>query len=285
MGAGMAANLLKARHELTVYNRTRAKAAALVALGAREGATIAEAADGDAVFTMLADDRAVESVVFGAGGIIESLPAGAIHISSSTISVALAERLAEAHAQAGQHFVAAPVFGRPDAADAGNLFVVAAGARRPCKPRPRFWTRSARRRLVVSRRPRPPISSSSAAISCLAASSSSLGEAIALVGKGGVDARQYVEDPTSTLFGAPAYEIYGTLIADGKFTPAGFAAPLGHTDYPARTRRGRGSARTYADRRLAARPLPDPFAHGGDALDWSAIGALAAEDAGTAKAV
>src|SRR5258708_31535312 len=97
MGAGMAANLLKARHEVTVYNRRQAKAEALVREGAKEAATIADACHGDAVFTMLANDDAVQAVVFGEHGILDSLPAGAIHISSSTISVDLAERLVAAH--------------------------------------------------------------------------------------------------------------------------------------------------------------------------------------------
>ena len=128
MGAGMAANLLKAGHDVTVYNRTRAKADALVALGAKAAASVADACRGDAVITMLADDDAVEGVVFSDGGIAGSLSAGAIHISSSTISVALSERLEAAHVNAGQRFVAAPVFGRPDVAAAGQLFIVAAGA-------------------------------------------------------------------------------------------------------------------------------------------------------------
>src|ERR1700736_5385163 len=127
MGAGMAANLLKAGHEVAVYNRTRAKAEALVRGGAKEAATIADACRGDAVFTMLANDDVVEVVVFGEDGILENLPAGAIHISSSTISVGLAERLAGAHAGVRQGFVAAPVFGRPELAAAGNLYVLAAG--------------------------------------------------------------------------------------------------------------------------------------------------------------
>ena len=118
MGAGMAGNLLKAGHEVTVYNRTRAKAEALVKRGAKEAATIANACGGDAVFTMLSNDDAVELVVFGENGILESLPTGAIHISSSTISVGLAERLATAHAGVRQGFVAAPVFGRPEIAAA-----------------------------------------------------------------------------------------------------------------------------------------------------------------------
>src|SRR6266481_388227 len=128
IGAGMAANLLKADHEVSVYNRTRTKADELVAQGAKAAAIASDACRGDVVITMLANDDAVESVVFGKDGIIDSLPVGATHVSSSTISVALSERLAAAHAKAGQRFIAAPVFGRPDVAAVGKLFVIAAGA-------------------------------------------------------------------------------------------------------------------------------------------------------------
>src|SRR5882724_1057537 len=128
MGAGMAANLVKAGHEVTVYNRTPSKVQALVERGARSAAHVADACRGDAVITMLADDSALEAVVFGNEGVIRGLRKGAIHVSMSTISVAMAERLAAAHADAEQRFVAAPVFGRPDAAAAAKLFIVAAGA-------------------------------------------------------------------------------------------------------------------------------------------------------------
>jgi 3-hydroxyisobutyrate dehydrogenase-like beta-hydroxyacid dehydrogenase len=127
MGAGMAANLLKAGHDVTVYNRTPAKAQPLMAKGAKAAASITEACKGDAVVTMLANDEAVESVVLDRDGIVASLMAGALHVSSSTISVALSERVTEAHAKARQRFVAAPVFGRPDVAAAGQLVIVAAG--------------------------------------------------------------------------------------------------------------------------------------------------------------
>src|SRR2546427_10436874 len=121
MGIGMAANLLRAGHEVTVYNRTPGKAQGLVAQGARAAAGLADACRGDAVVTMLADDGAVEGVVFGEKGGIGSLGRGAIHVSMSTISVALAERLTAAHADAGQRFGSAPVFGRPDRAAAAQV--------------------------------------------------------------------------------------------------------------------------------------------------------------------
>ena len=123
MGSGMAANLVKAGHTITVYNRTAERTEPLVALGAKA----AKACKGDAVFTMLANDDAVKSVVYGDNGVLAHLPRSAIHISSSTISVSLSERLAVDHAGAGQRFIAAPVFGRPDVAAAGKLYVITAG--------------------------------------------------------------------------------------------------------------------------------------------------------------
>src|SRR3954470_24389510 len=127
MGAGMAASLLKAGHEVTAYNRSQDKVAALAEQGATPAKSVAEACDGDIVITMLSNDDAVEAVTFGDDGILASLRPGATHVSSSPISGALAERLTAAHTDAGQQFVSAPVFGRPEAAAAAKLFVVAAG--------------------------------------------------------------------------------------------------------------------------------------------------------------
>src|SRR5947209_768008 len=129
MGSGMARNLVRAGHDLAVYNRTRSRAEEPEGEGARVADSPADAASSvDVLITMLADDEAVEQVIFGDGGAIESLPRGAVHVSMSTISVALSARLHEAHRAAGQGYVAAPVFGRPEAAAAAKLLVVAAGA-------------------------------------------------------------------------------------------------------------------------------------------------------------
>jgi 3-hydroxyisobutyrate dehydrogenase-like beta-hydroxyacid dehydrogenase len=127
MGSGMAANLLAAGHDVLAYNRSQDKVAALADRGAVPAQTVADACAADVVISMLANDQAVEAVTFGDAGIVASLRPKAIHVSSSTISVALAERLTAAHADAGQRFVSAPVFGRPEAAEAAKLFVVAAG--------------------------------------------------------------------------------------------------------------------------------------------------------------
>src|SRR5437899_11548843 len=154
MGIGMAANLLRAGHEVTVYNRTPGRTRALVEQGAHAAALVADACRGDAVVTMLAEDGAVEAVVFGEKGVIGSLGKGAIHISMSTISVALSESLAAAHVNAGQRFVAAPVFGRPEAAAAGRLFIVAAGAPDvvdACQP---FFVAMGQRTFAVGHEPK-----------------------------------------------------------------------------------------------------------------------------------
>src|SRR5882757_4389384 len=127
MGQAMARNLLKAGHRVFVFNRTRSRAEELRHEGAEVADSPAGACKGDIVITMLADDDAVEDVVLGSGGVIRALRENAIHLSMSTISVALSEVLTEAHRAVGQHFVAAPVFGRPEAAAAAKLFIVAAG--------------------------------------------------------------------------------------------------------------------------------------------------------------
>ena len=280
MGVGMAANLLKASQNVIVYNRTPTKVEALVAQGAKAAASVADACGGDAVMTMLADDNAVERVVFGDGGVISSLPAGAIHISSSTISVALSARLEAAHAKAGQRFVAAPVFGRPDVAAAGQLFVVAAGAPDAVEAAAPLFDAIGQKTFIVSETPKAANLVKLSGNFLIASVIEAVGEAMALIGKAGVDRRQYLDILTSTLFDAPVYKTYGGLIADGKFEPAGFAAPLGHKDI-------RLTLAAAEDLRVPmplASLLRDRFltllAHGGDKLDWSAIGQLAAQDAG-----
>jgi len=280
MGAGMAANLLKAGHEVIVYNRTSAKAEALVAQGATAAGSIAEACRADAVITMLADDAAVESVAIGEQGIFDTLRAGALHVSSSTISVALSARLAEHHAKAGQRFIAAPVFGRPEAAAARQLFILAAGEPAALRAAAPLLEAIGQKTFVVSETPSVANLVKLSGNFLIATVIESLGEALALVAKGGVDRHQYLEILTSTLFNVPIYKNYGELIAGEKFEPAGFAASLGHKDIRL----------TLAAAEHLRVPLPfasvlhDRFltllAHGGEKLDWSAIGRLAATDAG-----
>jgi len=280
MGAGMAANLLKAGHEVSVYNRTPGKTAPLAELGAHVATTIAEACQGEAVMTMLANDEAVESVAYGEAGLLASLRPGGLHVSSSTIGIALAERLTASHASASQHFVAAPVFGRPDAAAAGQLFVAAAGAEAALAIAAPLLAAIGKQTFVMSEQPSRANLVKLSGNFLIASVIESLGEALALVGKGGVDKQLYLDLLTSTLFGAPVYKTYGKLIVEENFEPAGFAASLGYKDIRLALAAGDELkvplplASLLRDRFLAL------LANGGENLDWSAIGHLAAKDSG-----
>jgi len=229
MGGPIARNLIQAGHSVTVYNRTRGRAEPFRALGARVAGTPDEAVSGvEAVITMLADDAAVEDVIFR--GALQALPAGAIHISMSTISVALSRRLADAHRAKGQHYVAAPVFGRPDAAAAKKLFVVAAGsAAQIDRSRPLFDAIGQKTFVAGDEAPAANVVKLAGNF-MITAVIESLSEAFALVRKSGLDAGTFLDILTGSLFTAPIYRNYGSIIAAGQFEPAGFKLPLGAKD-------------------------------------------------------
>jgi 3-hydroxyisobutyrate dehydrogenase-like beta-hydroxyacid dehydrogenase len=229
---------------------------------------------------MLADDTALREVALGDEGIVEELRRGCTHISMGTVSVELTRHLSEAHEEAGQRFVAAPVFGRPEAAAAAKLFIVAAGSAetlRICQP---LFDAMGQRTFPLGSEPAAASLVKLAGNFMIAATIETLGEALALLGKAGVDAAAFVEVLTSTLFPAPAYRIYGALIAERKFQPAGFAAPLGHKD----VRLLLAASESLQVPMPVASLLNDRFlrliAQGGKKLDWSAISQLAAQDAG-----
>jgi 3-hydroxyisobutyrate dehydrogenase-like beta-hydroxyacid dehydrogenase len=283
MGSAMAANLVKAGHDVTVFNRSPEKRRALLELGAHEADSVAEACHGQATISMLADDTAVADVALAKYGIVETLARGAIHLSMSTISVTLSKHLSETHAHAGQRFVAAPVFGRPDAAAAAKLFIVAAGepaAVEACKP---LFDALGQKTFPISTEPTAANLVKLSGNFLLAAAIEALGEAIALVGKAGIDRRAYVDLLTSTIFPVPAYKVYGGLIAESRFQPAAFAAPLGFKDI----RLALAAAESLRVPMPLGSLLHDRFlrllAQGGDSLDWAAIGGLAAQDAGDAQ--
>ena len=279
MGAGMASRLCQAGYELTVYNRSAERLQPLIAAGAKAAKNIAEVCDADVVFTMLANDAALSEVTLGPSGILEHLKPGAIHVSCSTVSVALSAQLAEAHSEKQQGFIAAPVFGRPDAAAAGKLFMVAAG--KPvliAKIQP-LLDILGQRTFIVSDDPEKANLVKLSGNFLIATVIESLGEAMALVEKGGVDRHQYLDLLTSSLFNIPLYKNYGGMIADRHFEPAGFAAHLGQKDM----RLVLAAAEDLKVPLPFASILRDRFldlaAHGGDNLDWSAVGSLAAKDA------
>jgi 3-hydroxyisobutyrate dehydrogenase-like beta-hydroxyacid dehydrogenase len=279
MGSAIAVNLVKAGHRVVVYNRTRAKAEALASQGAEVAESLADACR-PVLITMLADDAAVEAVFFGAGDALSALGQGAVHISMSTISVAFSDRLAEAHRKAGQAYVAAPVFGRPEAAAAAKLFVVAAGPEQTlaqCQP---LFDAIGQRTFVIGDKPSSANLVKLSGNFLLAAMIECLGEAFALTRKGGIEPHLYLEILTSTLFSAPAYKTYGTLIANQQYEPAGFKMSLGLKDI----RLALAAADALATPMPVASLVHDHFlsgvAQGAGDSDWSALARLAAANAG-----
>jgi 3-hydroxyisobutyrate dehydrogenase-like beta-hydroxyacid dehydrogenase len=231
MGAGIAANLLKAGHALQVWNRSPGKAEPLVARGAMSAPTPREAAEGaDAVFTMLADDEALMHVLEGEDGILAGLAAGALHISHSTISVAAAERVAGLHADRGQRFVSAPVFGRPAVAEAGQLWIVASGTPDAIDTAQPLFDVIGRAVFRVGDTPSAANLVKLAGNFMIMSTVEAYGEAMALAERGGVPRAQMLEVLSGTLFDGTIHKIYGPPIAEQRYRPAGFAAPLGLKD-------------------------------------------------------
>jgi len=279
MGAGMASRLRQAGYDLIVFNRSAERMQPLIAEGAKAAKNIAEVCAADIVFTMLADDTALGEVVLGPSGMLEHLKPGAIHVSCSTVSVALSARLAHAHGERQQGYISAPVFGRPDAASAGKLNIVAAGKQDIIEKVQPLFDVLGQRTFIVSDAPEKANLVKLSGNFLIATVIESLGEAMSLVEKGGVDRHQYLDLLTSSLFNVPVYKNYGIMIADRKFEPAGFAAHLGQKDI----RLVLAAAEELKVPLPFASILRDRFldlaAHGGENLDWSAVGSLAAKDA------
>jgi 3-hydroxyisobutyrate dehydrogenase-like beta-hydroxyacid dehydrogenase len=281
MGTGIAANLLRAGHIVAVWNRTADKARQLVEAGAVLAASPkAAAADCDVVLTMLADDAALAAVMEGDDGLCAGLKPGALHVSMSTISVSMADHAAAGHRALGQRFLCAPVFGRPEAAAAAKLFIVAAGDASDLKLAEPLFAAVSQRVFCIGETPSAANLVKLCGNFMILSAIESMGEALALAAKGGVAKQQLLDVLLGTLFDSPIYRVYGPILAADKFRPAGFAAPLG-----------------LKDMRLAAQsadalrvPMPllsvlrdhllQTIAQQGDDIDWSAIALTIAKNAG-----
>ncbi len=280
MGQAMAKNLLHVGHKVTVYNRTRQHSERLAAEGAHVAETPAGAALEEAAITMLADDRAVEAVIFGENGLLEAMLPGALHISMSTISAALSERLAAAHREKGQRYLAAPVFGRPEAAAAAKLFIVAAGAKADIAEAQPLFDAMGQRTFDVGEKPEQANIlklCGNFLISCVI---ESMSEVFAVSAKAGVEASTVFDLFTSTLFSAPVYKTYGTILMEKKFSPAAFKLALGFKDNrlmleaAANLQTPMPFASVVRDQFLSA------LANGRGDLDWSAFGLAVQQNAG-----
>jgi 3-hydroxyisobutyrate dehydrogenase-like beta-hydroxyacid dehydrogenase len=281
MGSGIARSLLRAGHEVTVWNRSPGPAERLAAEGAHRAGSPAEAvAPGGVVITILADDAALEQVTAGEHGFLDRLGADGVHVSMSTISTAIARSLAERHEARGGHFVAAPVFGRPDAAAAGKLWILTSGKAAP-KARVRPILEAVSQGIFdLGEAPDAAALGKIAGNFLIASATEALGEAFALLAKGGADARVWHEMMSKTIFACPIYANYGRLILDRAFTPPGFKLTLGTKDVGLALAAGQEKqvplpfASILRDRFLTA------MAQGRSDLDWTAIALNAAQDAG-----
>src|ERR1700704_71062 len=279
MGAPIALNLLKAGHRVIVYNRTRSKAEPFAAKGAQIADRVSDTCRGEVLITMLSDDAAVEDIMFE-HGCLSALGPNSIHVSMSTISVALSDRLTEAHRRGGQAYVAAPVFGRPDAAAAAKLFVVAGGpdnvlAR--CRP---LFDAIGQKTFVISAKPSDANLVKLTGNFLVASVLESLGEAFALVRKSGIDSHRYLDIMTNSLFSAPLYKTYGSIIVDEKYSTDGFKMSLALKDM--RLALAAADARTVPmpAASLVRDHLLEGVAQGQGDSDWSNLARLCARNAG-----
>jgi 3-hydroxyisobutyrate dehydrogenase-like beta-hydroxyacid dehydrogenase len=276
----MAWNLLRAGNRVTLYNRTRSKADPLAAEGARVADSPADAVrDCEVVVTMLTDDYAVERAVFGDSGLASALKAGAIHISSSTISTNLARRLAAEHTKRGQHYVSAPVFGRPEAAEEKKLLVITAGPAQTvnrCQP---VFDAIGRQTFVAGSEQWQANAVKLCGNFMIASMIETFGEAYATLRKANVAPHLFL-DVINALFASPVYANYGRIIAEEQFEPAGFALNLGLKDIRLALETAQECAAPMPVASLIRDHFLSAIALGQGESDWSSLARVAARNAG-----
>jgi len=281
MGAGIAANLLRAGHEVAVWNRTAQKTEGLVAQGAVAAATPRAAAAGRAiVMTMLADDAALDEVLQGSAGLLEGLERGALHVSMSTISVSAAERISALHRERGQRLLSAPVFGRPEAAAAAKLFIVAAGADADFKEANTLFASIGQRTFHLGEAPSAANLMKLCGNFTILAAIESMAEAMTLAQKGGIARKQFLEILTGTVFDLPLYRGYGAALVEDRYRPAGFAAPLGLKDMRLVGQSAEHLRVPMPVLNVLRDHLLQAIGAEGEDVDWSAIGRTIAKNGG-----
>jgi 3-hydroxyisobutyrate dehydrogenase-like beta-hydroxyacid dehydrogenase len=284
MGTAMAANLATAGHRVSAYVRRPAQMDKLMALGLEPTTNIADLFDCSVVISMLPDDEAVGAVVFGredigGTGLAAGLKPGAIHLSMSTISTAAASAFASAHALRGQGYVAAPVFGNPDAAKARELFIIAAGdpadvAR--CQP---IFDNLGQRTFFVDADPAHANLIKLLGNMMTASTLEMLGETVALARKRGLDPTSFIDILTSTMFGGRAHRIYGDKIVGQRYAP-GFVMPLALKDVRLALAEADNAGAPMPSVGVVRDRMMTAIARNHADLDWSALGLIAAEEAG-----
>jgi 3-hydroxyisobutyrate dehydrogenase-like beta-hydroxyacid dehydrogenase len=282
MGAAMAANLAAAGHRVVAYVRGPGQTARLSALGPTTD--IADLFGCGVVITMLPDDDAVRDVALGRAdlgvrGLARGLAPGAVHLCMSTISTAMASRLAGEHAHRGQGYVAAPVFGNPDAARDRQLFVIAAGAAGDltrCQP---LFDGLGQKTLVIGTEPWHANLVKLVGNMMTATALEMMSEAVALFLKRGLDPKPFIDIMTGTMFGGRAHKVYGDRIVKQAYAP-GFVMPLVLKDVRLALAEAEAAGAPMPTVSVVRDRLITGIARGYDNLDWSALGLIVAEEAG-----
>ncbi len=281
MGLPIAMNLLESGYNLRVYNRTAQKAQPLVEKGAELASNPADVVEpGSIAISMLANDQAVEEVVLGENGILEKLGSGGVHISMSTVSPTTAEKLAQQHQQQGSHYLAAPVFGRPDAAAARKLWICLSG-NAAAKERALPLLNVLGQKVFdfgeqVGAANVVKLSGNFLIVSALEA----MAEAFTLAQKNGIERSQVAELFGQTLFACPIYQNYGRLIAQEQYEPAGFKLSLGLKDVELVLQTAKESQMPMPLASLVRDRLISAVAKGRGDIDWTGLALGVSEEAG-----
>ena len=284
MGTAMAANLAAAGHRVVAYVRRPDQMDKLVALGLKPTTEITDLFDREVVISMLPDDTAVRDVVLGRedlgiAGLASGLKRDAIHLSMSTISTSTASHLAREHARHGQGYVAAPVFGNPDAAKARQLFIVAAGAPADverCQP---LFDSLGQKTFVIGTDPGHANLIKLLGNMMTATTLEMLGEVVAVARKRGLDPKPFIDIMTSTMFGGRVHKIYGDKIVTQSYAP-GFVLPLVLKDVRLALAEAENAGAPMPSVNVVRDRLITGIARGYGDLDWTALGLIAAEEAG-----
>jgi len=279
MGAGIAENLIRAGHDVTAWNRSPGSLRALAAKGATAAQNPEEALQGDVLISMLANDAVFREMGLD-GPLLDKAAKGLIHANMATISVGLARVLAAAHESRGLGYVAAPVFGRPDAARAARLVIAAGGKAETIEKLAPLFDVIGRRTVTVGELPEQANLFKIAGNFMIASAMETMGEAFALLKKGGVDAAVFHEVLSGSLFAGVVFQNYGKMIVEERYEPAGFALKLGLKDVNLAREAAAGLNMTMPLADLVREHYDEAVAAGWSEKDWSALGGVIAKRAG-----
>jgi 3-hydroxyisobutyrate dehydrogenase-like beta-hydroxyacid dehydrogenase len=282
MGHHMAVRLLASGQHVHVWNRNPAPVQALAAKGAMPAATAAECGIADVVFSMLADDDATRAVMID-GGVLDAMAPGSIHVNMATVSVAFAREMAALHVEKGVGYLAAPVLGRVDVAEAGKLNILAGGADELVNRVQPLLDLMGQKTWRFGDAPEQANAIKLACNLTLACAIEAMGEGSALARAHGIPAADFIDLITTTLFaGSPVYKGYGGMIAQERYSPAGFKLSLGQKDVRLAVEAGQGKSLPLAFGDALQGVLKEAVDHGDADLDLAALGKNAARRGGLA---